>query len=59
MSNFKKTMEIERKLLTLALQWVDIIDNPNADRTDRETAILEFSKTMESLIEFNIDIAAL
>lgn len=59
MSNFKKTMEIERKLLTLALQWVDIIDNPLTDRADRETAILEFSKTMESLIEFNIDIAAL
>lgn len=59
MSNFKKTMEIERKLLTLALQWVDIIDNPLTDRGDRETAILEFSKTMESLIEFNIDIAAL
>jgi len=59
MSNFKKTMEMERKLLTLALQWVDIIEDPNIDSGDRETAILEFSKTMESLIEFNIDIAAL
>ena len=59
MSNFKKTMEMERKLLTLALQWVDIIESPNTDAEDRETAILEFSKTMESLIEFNIDIAAL
>jgi len=59
MSNFKKTMEMERKLLTLALQWVDIIESSNTDAGDRETAILEFSKTMESLIEFNIDIAAL
>lgn len=59
MSNFKKTMEMERKLLTLALQWVDIIESHNTDAEDRETAILEFSKTMESLIEFNIDIAAL
>ena len=59
MSNFKKTMGMQRKLLTMALQWIDIIENPNTDPKDFETAVLELGKTMESLIEFNLNIADL
>lgn len=59
MSKFKQTMAMQRRLLTMALTWVDIIENPNTNPEDMENAVRELGITMEALIQFNLEIADL